>query len=203
MTRRKGKQPAPQAPQPPSPPVARPSLLRRWPWLLLVVLLGGALVLLRQPQAEALGAVPEDEIWRLTPEQLEARIDEQLEAGETATLDWRVMEGLDHRTGERTALLQRLDGRRVRVPGFVVPLEDYAEEFAEFLVVPWAGACIHTPPPPPNQMVHTRMKGGTKAHAQWWRPVWVEGVLHVLPMMSPYGAVGFQLEGLGVSPLDY
>jgi uncharacterized protein len=175
---------------------------RRYTWVLLAVPLAVGLIALRGASAEDSGVPAEAEIWQLTPEQLEARIVAQLAAGETATLDWRVLEQLNHRTGERSALLGRLDGQVVRVPGFAVPLEDYAEEFSEFLVVPWAGACIHTPPPPPNQMVYARMKAGRKASTPWWEPVWVEGTLHVVPTMSPYGAVGYQMEGLTVVILE-
>ena len=30
------------------------------------------------------------------------------------------------------------------------------KQVTEFLLVPWVGACIHTPPPPPNQIVHVK-----------------------------------------------
>ena len=30
------------------------------------------------------------------------------------------------------------------------------KKVTEFLLVPWVGACIHTPPPPPNQIVHVK-----------------------------------------------
>jgi uncharacterized protein len=175
---------------------------RRWWWALLAVLLAAGLVSLGSAAEEAFDVAGEGDIWQLTMDQLESRIDAQLAAGETATLDWRVLEQLNYRTGERSALLHRLDQRMVRIPGFAVPLEDYTEEFSEFLIVPWAGACIHTPPPPPNQMVYSLMKGERRASAPWWEPVWVEGVLHVIPTMSPYGAVGYQLEGMHVLPLE-
>ena len=45
------------------------------------------------------------------------------------------------------------DGKRVKIPGFVVPLEGTAELTTEFLLVPFFGACIHVPPPPSNQIV--------------------------------------------------
>jgi uncharacterized protein len=178
-------------------------LSRPWWWLLAAIPLVAGLVFLRGAAQGGGSLAAEGDIWQLSPEELEARIDGQLASGETATLDWRVLEGLNTRTGEQTALLGRLDGRVVRIPGFAVPLEDYAEQFSEFLVVPWAGACIHTPPPPPNQMVYARMTGGRKASTPWWDPVWVEGTLHVVPTMSPYGAVGYQLEGLTVIPLEW
>jgi hypothetical protein len=48
----------------------------------------------------------------------------------------------------------QLDRRRVRLPGFVVPLEiDAQGRVTQLLLVPYYGACIHVPPPPPNQIV--------------------------------------------------
>jgi hypothetical protein len=44
-----------------------------------------------------------------------------------------------------------LDGAAVRIPGYVVPLEQTKEGVKEFLLVPYFGACIHSPPPPSNQ----------------------------------------------------
>src|SRR5688572_7078986 len=68
------------------------------------------------------------------------------------SIDWRVLAGLDYEKGTRTDTLKALDGKRIRMPGFIVPLDDADEEGAEFLLVPYYGACVHTPPPPPNQM---------------------------------------------------
>ena len=45
-----------------------------------------------------------------------------------------------------------LNGQRVRIPGFVVPLERKGDEVSEFLLVPYFGACVHVPPPPSNQI---------------------------------------------------
>jgi hypothetical protein len=49
-----------------------------------------------------------------------------------------------------------LDGKMVRLPGYLLPLEFSGKQVTEFLLVPWVGACIHTPPPPPNQIVHVK-----------------------------------------------
>src|SRR4029450_4479016 len=48
----------------------------------------------------------------------------------------------------------KLDNRRVRIPGFVVPLDGEREKTREFLLVPYFGACIHAPAPPANQVIH-------------------------------------------------
>ena len=46
----------------------------------------------------------------------------------------------------------------------------------EFLLVPYVGACIHTPPPPPNQIVHVNSEFGVVSN-DLYAPVWVEGVM--------------------------
>ncbi|WP_018969790.1 DUF3299 domain-containing protein [Rubritalea marina] len=53
-----------------------------------------------------------------------------------------------------TMPVDELDGKAVALSGFVLPLEFDGKKVTEFLLVPWVGACIHTPPPPPNQIVH-------------------------------------------------
>lgn len=119
---------------------------------------------------------------------------------EPVAVDWKMLGTLDYQNGKVPAALKALDGKVVKIPGFIVPLEDYEEEGAEFLLVPYFGACVHTPPPPPNQMVFVAMEGGKRLKFGWWDPVWMEGTLKIEHYDSPYGAVGFQLVGLKTSP---
>ena len=44
----------------------------------------------------------------------------------------------------------------------------------EFLLVPWAGACIHTPPPQPNQIVHVKADKPIEVNGMF-DAVWVTG----------------------------
>ena len=53
--------------------------------------------------------------------------------------------------------VESLDGETVRIPGFVLPLEFDETSIKEFLLVPYFGACIHTPPPPANQVIHGKL----------------------------------------------
>jgi hypothetical protein len=55
-----------------------------------------------------------------------------------------------------SAVNPALDGKFVRLPGYVLPLEFSGKQVTEFLLVPWVGACIHTPPPEPNQIVYVK-----------------------------------------------
>lgn len=76
------------------------------------------------------------------------------------------------------AVVPALDGQQVRIPGYVVPLDFDGKKVTEFLLVPFVGACIHVPPPPPNQIVHVRFAPGY-ATAGMFSPVWVEGRMSV------------------------
>lgn len=115
-------------------------------------------------------------------------------------IDWRVLAGLDYEKGTRTDTLAKLDGKKIRMPGFIVPLDDADEEGAEFLLVPYYGACVHTPPPPPNQMAFVRMQGGKAVKLALFDAVWMEGTLRITDYDSPYGQVGYTIEGLTMKP---
>lgn len=71
----------------------------------------------------------------------------------------------------------QLDGKQVRIPGYLLPLEFDGKRVTEFLLVPYVGACIHTPPPPPNQIVHVKSKQGYVTEGGLFTPVWVNGVM--------------------------
>ena len=123
------------------------------------------------------------------------------ERAETAiNIDWRILAGLDYTNGKQTDTLKKLDGKLVRIPGFVVPLDDFQEDGAEFLLVPYYGACVHTPPPPPNQIVMVEMEGKKSIKLNLFDAVWMSGRLKIASVESPYGTVGYQLVGLKVEP---
>ena len=67
-----------------------------------------------------------------------------------------------------------LNGQIVRMPGYLLPLEFSGKQVSEFLLVPWVGACIHTPPPPPNQIVHVKPEKPVEMSGMF-APVWVTG----------------------------
>ncbi|MEO7358873.1 MAG: DUF3299 domain-containing protein [Gemmatimonadaceae bacterium] len=121
-------------------------------------------------------------------------------AEETISIDWRVLAGLDYTNGKATDSLKKLEGKLVRIPGFVVPLDDFQEDGAEFLLVPYYGACVHTPPPPPNQIVMVAMEGKKSIKMSLFDAVWMSGRLKIQSVESPYGTVGYTLEGMKVEP---
>lgn len=80
------------------------------------------------------------------------------------------------RKAQGEVLNAALDGQVIRLPGYVLPLEITGKKVTEFLLVPWVGACIHTPPPPPNQIVHVKTDTPFEV-TSLFAPVWVTGRL--------------------------
>lgn len=115
-------------------------------------------------------------------------------------IDWRLLGQLNVDTRVAPDSLKKLDGQRVRIPGFIVPLDDSQDEGAEFLLVPYYGACVHTPPPPANQMAFVTMTGGRSVKLALFDAVWMEGTLRIVNYDSPYGSVGYTIEGMSMRP---
>ncbi|MEN0059161.1 MAG: DUF3299 domain-containing protein [Bdellovibrio sp.] len=112
-------------------------------------------------------------------------------------VDWRLLGEMDYITGSASSELQALNGKAVKIPGFMVPLEDNQKDVVEFLLVPSPQACIHVPPPPPNQMVYVKMKKGTDVAMG---PIWVYGTLNLVTKKSMYGDASFEIIGEAIEP---
>ncbi len=91
-----------------------------------------------------------------------------------------------------------LDGAAVKLPGFVVPLDEGKDGLKEFLLVPYFGACIHTPPPPANQIVHIVMAKPVKG-VRTMDTVWVSGKLKAHRGDSVMGTSGYRLDAVLVN----
>lgn len=92
-----------------------------------------------------------------------------------------------------------LIGQAVRIPGFVVPLEDTKDGMKEFLLVPYFGACVHSPPPPANQIIHVLPKSAAKG-LRSMDTVWISGTLSNLPTDSYMGAANWRIDAVSVAP---
>ncbi len=118
------------------------------------------------------------------------------------TVGWAQLQTLnsDLPLAQQNNAARKLDGKMVSIPGFMVPLEDDLSQVTEFLLVPYAGACIHVPPPPPNQMVYVKMNGDSKIHVTFTDPIVVTGQLKISTVVSPYGDVSYDMVGISVKP---
>lgn len=91
-----------------------------------------------------------------------------------------------------------LDGAPIRLPGYVVPLEVSGRQVREFLLVPYFGACIHSPPPPANQILHVVLAKPQALRSM--DAVWVSGTLKLRRQDSALGASGYGLDAPRVEP---
>ncbi|MGC8121813.1 DUF3299 domain-containing protein [Marinobacter sp. VGCF2001] len=87
-----------------------------------------------------------------------------------------------------------------RIPGFVVPLKTTGDmRILEFFLVPYYGACIHVPPPPPNQIIHVKYPEGFTLEALY-DPVWIEGKLVIEHTENDLGASSYSMVAQSVEP---
>jgi hypothetical protein len=76
-----------------------------------------------------------------------------------------------------TDIVESMDGKAIRLPGFIVPIEmNDKQEVTEFFLVPYFGACIHLPPPPPNQIIYVTSQQGILVE-DIYNPYWLEGTI--------------------------
>ncbi len=92
-----------------------------------------------------------------------------------------------------------LDGQSVRIPGYVVPLEETRDGLKEFLLVPYFGACVHSPPPPANQIIHVLPQSVPKG-VRSMDPVWISGTLVRGKVDSYMGAAAYRMDAKTVEP---
>ncbi len=92
-----------------------------------------------------------------------------------------------------------LDGQPIRIPGYIVPLEESKAGMKEFLLVPYFGACIHSPPPPSNQIIHVLPARAPKdLHSM--DVVWVNGTLKALRSDTFMGTSGYRMDAAAIEP---
>lgn len=99
---------------------------------------------------------------------------------------------------DEAPVVPTLEGQRVKLPGFVVPLEMDATKIDQFLLVPYYGACIHIPPPPANQTIHVVTREGKAFEGQLFDAVWVTGTMRVERVSSDLAEAGYRLEDASV-----
>jgi len=90
-----------------------------------------------------------------------------------------------------------MDGAAVKLPGYLVPLDESKEGLKEFLLVPYFGACIHSPPPPANQIVHVVTNKAIKGF-RTMDTIWVSGKLSSQRQDSIMGKSGYRLDAVVV-----
>ena len=96
-----------------------------------------------------------------------------------------------------------LDGRTIRIPGYAVGVDTVSgiyNKSKSFLFVPYQGACIHVPPPPPNQTIFVEMKDAVTTDP--YIPIYLEGTIYVETGQNELAAYFYRVEGHDVTPYE-
>ncbi len=98
-------------------------------------------------------------------------------------------------------LKETLNGKPVKIAGYVVPLQGDGQKTTEFLLVPYFGACIHVPPPPSNQTIYvsTIDKNGADIR-KLYDVVWVTGIIRTQRFSSELADAGYMIEAQSIEP---
>ena len=98
-----------------------------------------------------------------------------------------------------TNIIQQLNAQTIRIPGFVVPVEFDEESITEFFLVPYFGACIHSPPPPPNQIIYVHAPQGLKLDTLY-DPFWISGTLSTKLIENYMATAAYSLKMASYEP---
>jgi len=102
-----------------------------------------------------------------------------------------------------SGVVEELDGTQVKLPGFIVPLEVEDDgKVKEFLLVPYFGACIHYPPPPPNQIVYV-IAGKATVLESMWDPVWVTGEIRTKGKSTEMASASYTMQAKSIEVYEY
>ncbi len=100
------------------------------------------------------------------------------------------------------AVVDELDEVQVKIAGYVLPLDFESTTIKEFLLVPYVGACIHVPPPPPNQIIYVTSEDGIKVGGMY-EPVWATGTLQTSSTSNEFADVGYTMTLEVAEPYEY
>lgn len=99
-------------------------------------------------------------------------------------------------------VVEDLNGELVRIPGYVVPFDfNPRKRHESFLFVPYMGACIHTPPPPPNQIIYVRANPAVRVK-DIWQPYYAQGVIQGEEVLNDTGNAAYSLRLEALDPYE-
>nr|WP_092025445.1 DUF3299 domain-containing protein [Marinobacter zhejiangensis] len=91
-------------------------------------------------------------------------------------------------------VVPEMSGVSGKIAGFIVPLKTTQDmAILEFFLVPYYGACIHVPPPPPNQIIHVTYPSGFRIDALY-EPVWVSGTIEIQRVEHDIGTAAYVIQ---------
>jgi hypothetical protein len=92
-----------------------------------------------------------------------------------------------------TKLNPVLDGAYIKMPGYIIPIDQSIDGVTSFVLVPYVGACLHTPPPPANQLVFVTTNKPWPSD-NLWNAVWVTGQMQHELQSTEVAETGYLLK---------
>lgn len=106
----------------------------------------------------------------------------------------------DQATGGQVT--QEYDGLNVKIPGYLIPLDFDGTAMTAGLLVPYVGACIHVPPPPPNQLIFVTVADPYDSDGLF-EPVWVTGIFGTTATETQLAEIGYAMSAVRIEPYVY
>ncbi len=93
-----------------------------------------------------------------------------------------------------TRVISAVNNVPIRIPAFIVPLEfDDEQRVTQFFMVPFFGACIHLPPPLPNQTIFVNYPQGFKLD-DLTEAYWVSGIIKTSKVENDLATAAYTME---------
>ena len=92
-----------------------------------------------------------------------------------------------------TKLNPVLDRAYIKMPGYIIPIDQSIDGVTSFVLVPYVGACLHTPPPPANQLVFVTTNKPWPSD-NLWDAVWVTGQMQHELQSTEVAETGYVLK---------
>lgn len=94
---------------------------------------------------------------------------------------------------------EQINGQNIKLAGYILPLEYDGMSTSEFLLVPYFGACIHSPPPPANQTIYVKTEKPIEIDGLY-DAVWVSGEIKIEHKVSEYTDSGYLMLARTIEP---
>lgn len=142
----------------------------------------------------------------LMPEGEEERLAEMFQAQMAMMYSGGITEGSAGDTAIQIGTfntVKELNGKKIKIPGYTVPFEYGADaQIKEFLLVPYFGACLHAPPPPPNQTIFVIAEKPIKMK-DLAQAVWIEGTIYTQTQESELADAAYTIKLTAIEEYEY
>lgn len=149
-------------------------------------------------EIEWIQLMPKDDLNALlNPPEYLTEIEDGSEQDTLDSLNTKVFENEQEKRYQQALssarVIESYNNKKIRVPGFIVPLEsEEGQRISEFFIVPYFGACLHMPPPPPNQIIYVKYEQGVELESLY-DAFWFEGKITINTVENELGTSAYEL----------